>query len=111
MVPTLLAALDLNCHPAAVAGVGGHVAGTRERVLPPAVRTRCRGAAQAEQALHNAKLNDPDDRAALVTAQFHVTLFHDGHDVAGTTDTSDPMRHNGHQAGEFVTELSIHGKR
>jgi hypothetical protein len=73
------------------------------------VRTRYCGAIQAEQALHNANLDDAYDRAALITAQFHTTLFHDGHNVAGTIDTSDPMRHNGHQAGEFVTELAIHG--
>jgi hypothetical protein len=40
--------------------------------------------------------------------QFHVTLFHDGDNDAGTIDTSDPMWHYGHQTGEFVTELAIH---
>jgi hypothetical protein len=73
------------------------------------VRARRSGAIQAEQTFHNANLNDPHDRAAFIAAQFNVTFFHDGHNVAGTIDTSDPMRHNGHQAGEFVTELAIHG--
>ena len=68
-------------------------------------------AVQPEQTFHNANMDDSNARAALIAAQFHVTLFHDGHNVAGTIDTSDPMRHNGHQAGEFVTELAIHVKR
>ena len=108
VIPTLFAALDLNCLPAAVACVGGHIAGAWERILLPAVRTRRRGAVQAEQPFHNSNLNDTHDRAALIATQFYVALFNDGHNVAGTIDTSDPMRHNGHQAGEFVTELAIH---
>jgi hypothetical protein len=68
-------------------------------------------AVQPEQTLHNADMDDAYDRTALVATQFYVTLFHDGHNVAGTIDTSDPVRHNGHQAGEFVTELAIHATR
>jgi hypothetical protein len=75
------------------------------------MRARCRGAVQTEEALHNADLDDADDRIALVATQFHVTVFHDGDNDAGTIDTSDPMWHGGHQAGEFITELAIHDTR
>ena len=63
---------------------------------------------QPEQPFHDANLDDAHHAAAFVAAQFHITVFHDGHNVAGTIDTSDPMGYLGHQAGEFVTELAIH---
>jgi hypothetical protein len=75
------------------------------------VRAHCRGAVQAEQALHDADLDDAEDRTALAATQLYITVFNGGDDNAGTIDTSDPVWHNGHQAGEFVTELSIHATR
>jgi hypothetical protein len=53
-------------------------------------------------------MDDANDRTALVATHFYITVFHGGDNDAGTIDTSDPMWHYGHQAGEFVTELAIH---
>ena len=69
----LLAALVLDHLPASIAGVGGNLAGTRKGVQLATVRALCRGAVQAEQALHNADLDDAEDRTALAATQFYIT--------------------------------------
>ena len=65
-------------------------------------------AVQPEQTFHNADMDDANDRTAFVATQVYITIFHGGDNDAGTIDTSDPMWHYGHQAGEFVAELLIH---
>jgi hypothetical protein len=80
-----------------------------QRIHLSAVRTRGFLAVQTEQALHDAHLHDTYNGTAFVTPQFHVGVFHDGDNATGTIHTSDPVQHAGHQAGEFIAELAIHG--
>jgi hypothetical protein len=35
-------------------------------------------------------------------------VFNDGDDAPATIQTSDPVKHAGHQSGEFIAELAIH---
>jgi hypothetical protein len=80
-----------------------------ERVHLAAFWARRFRAVQPKQTFHDANLHHPDNGTALVAAQFYIVVLHCRDDTAGAIDASDPLRPNGHQAGEFVTELAIHG--
>jgi hypothetical protein len=73
-----------------------------------AVRARGFIAIQPEQSLHYPHLHNSDDGTAQIAAQFDTIFLNHGDDATGTTCTSDPMSHQGHQAGEFIAELGVH---
>ena len=53
-------------------------------------------------------MNHTDCGSAPIAPQLNAAALHNGDNAAGTIDATNPVWHDGHQAGELVAELAIH---